>query len=249
MNQLMNVRVRYNMEIERKFLMDGFPTGYEVVSEQLILQAYLYTSEPEVRIHRAINKHGGTDSKLTIKTGGDLSRLEIESIIKEKDFDDLLVVIGKPYIVKEYKRYKINNNLFLEVSCVDNQLYYAEVEFNTVEQANAFTPLECMGKEVTCDDSYKMKNYWDRTRNNKPTTTAIEKAKGLRKPLRDLAEKSGDPTYYAMLASYHTNQARQYSILSEYSMNVIKAQHHKPIPGVKKGLSARKNVKNISKVD
>lgn len=44
------------------------------------------------------------------------------------------------------------------------EFMYAEVEFPSVQAAESFEPLPCFMADVTKDSSYKMKNFWKRTR-------------------------------------------------------------------------------------
>ncbi len=153
------------MEIERKFLMDGFPP-LPVVSEALMLQGYLCCA-PVVRI-RSKETAGQTDYKLCFKGQGTLMREEIELPIDAQTFQRLSALLPAPFIRKEWKTYALKDGLLLECSLVDsgtpNAFYYAEVEFESIEQAYAFVPPSYFGKEVTEDSSYSMNHYWQRTR-------------------------------------------------------------------------------------
>ena len=68
---------------------------------------------------------------------------------------------------KDYKKYRLGN-WELEVSLVDPgtewEFYYGEIEFPSEEAANAFEIPEFLGREITYDSYYKMKNFWKRTR-------------------------------------------------------------------------------------
>ena len=46
----------------------------------------------------------------------------------------------------------------------ESEFMYAEVEFPSVQAAESFEPLPCFTADVTKDSSYKMKNFWKRTR-------------------------------------------------------------------------------------
>ena len=75
--------------------------------------------------------------------------------------------IGKPLIHKDYRKYIVDGNV-LECSVVDPEMNtefcYGEVEFNNEKDASEFEwPFEG-ATDVTYDKSYKMKNYWLRTR-------------------------------------------------------------------------------------
>lgn len=153
------------MEIERKFLMDGFPL-LPAVSEAVMLQGYLCCA-PVVRI-RSKETAGKTDYKLCFKGEGTLVREEIELPIDAQTFQRLCALLPGTLIRKEWRTYTLDSGLMLECSLVDsgtqNEFYYAEVEFESVEQALAFVPPLYLGKEVTEDPSYSMNRYWQRTR-------------------------------------------------------------------------------------
>ena len=76
------------LEIERKFLMDGFPIGLEVISEVEIEQGYI-SFDPEVRIRKATDRYTGKEEfRITIKGNGDLIREEIETTISSDFYYD-----------------------------------------------------------------------------------------------------------------------------------------------------------------
>ncbi|MBR5485467.1 MAG: CYTH domain-containing protein [Oscillospiraceae bacterium] len=151
------------MEIERKFLIDGFP-NLPVLSQAVMEQGYL-TTEPVVRI-RSKKTQDGVNYKLCIKGKGTLVREEIETPITQEVFEKIKRFIGVPLIRKEFREYSLPDGLILEVSCVDEgeptQFYYAEVEFDSVEAANKFTPPEFLGKELTEDPTFTMSHHWRR---------------------------------------------------------------------------------------
>ncbi len=157
----------YELEVERKFLMEGFPTELECLREVHIEQGYL-SIEPEVRIHTARDLHTqAVNYRLTIKGDGELARAEMKTAIDEEFYREALKLMGKEMIAKEYKAYRLGAYI-LEVCQVEpgteREFFYGEVEFPSVEEAEAFRPIACLGQEVTRDASYKMKNYWKRTR-------------------------------------------------------------------------------------
>lgn len=155
------------MEIERKWIINGFPTDLKEINNSQIEQGYL-SINPEVRIRSNTYKNiDHADYKLCIKGNGNISRQEIQTYISKEQYEDIKVLINKPMITKEYRQYELEDHLILECSLVDNgtnnSFYYAEVEFESEEQAKNFT-LPFYAKEVTYDNKYKMKNYWKRTR-------------------------------------------------------------------------------------
>lgn len=155
------------LEIERKFWMDGFPEGLDIISEVEIEQGYV-SIEPEVRIRKAVDKHTGREEfRMTIKGDGDLTRNEIETNITSDFYYDTVDFLDANMIIKDYKKYKLGPWKF-EVACVDpgteREFYYGEIEFPTEEDAKNFVVPSYFGREITYNDEYKMKYYWKRTR-------------------------------------------------------------------------------------
>ena len=155
------------MEIERKFLLDDFP-DLPVLEESVLYQGYLCT-KPVARI-RSRNQEGNVTYELCFKGEGTLVRQEIELPIEEKVFSGLAELIGKPLVRKDIKAFRLPGGEKLECSLVDAgtpwEFRYAEVEFPTVEAANAFAPPEFLGREVTEEASFSMSSYWTKTRLN-----------------------------------------------------------------------------------
>lgn len=154
------------MEIERKFLIDRFPDALPLESECEMRQIYLSVM-PTVRARS--KKTGDKETyKITVKGSGELCREEIETSVTKEQFEGLCRIAGKEPIHKLKRNYILPDGLLLECSLVDEgtetEFMYAEVEFETVEAAEAFTVPDYLGKEVTYDNSWKMNNYWKRTR-------------------------------------------------------------------------------------
>ena len=157
-------------EIERKWLLKGFPQGEEPLVSYFIKQTYLVADDYEVRLRRACPK-GGYSSyiispyKLTIKGPGTISRKEVEFELSEAQYFEAMRFVepGRIPIVKNYKKYLYVDHT-IEISQVDFEWYYAEVEFDTEEEAKAyqFPWPDLIIKEITEDSEYKMKNYWKR---------------------------------------------------------------------------------------
>ena len=163
------------MEIERKWLLSTVPDVDEYYKYD-VMQSYLSAGTPEVRIRSQLSLISPLEPesaeprvpnyKMTFKSAGNLSREEIELSLTKEEYDALRKMIDARPIHKTYYVIPIGNNLEIEVSIVDQSWIYAEVEFKSEEAAAAFEwPFpECNAKEVTCEQEYKMKNYWKRTR-------------------------------------------------------------------------------------
>jgi CYTH domain-containing protein len=150
-------------EIERKWLMDGFPEWIDHDVEYDIHQGYL-SINPEVRIRNKIQSNlmcSNGNFKLCIKGNGNLTRTEVQMDISRQEYMELYSLIVGAMIFKKYRRYALGKYI-LEISNVDSSFYYAEIEFKSEEEANNFIVPDWFGKEVTYDKSYKMKNYFVR---------------------------------------------------------------------------------------
>ena len=146
------------MEIERKFLVKSVPvlTG---IAPVYIRQGYLKIADPEERVReKTINNK--KSYVRTIKSGHGLCRSETETEISAEEFE-MDWPLTKGHRV-EKARYKIPYvGLMIELDIYLNSLnglHIAEVEFDSVEQAENFIPPEWFGRDVTDDVKYKNKN-------------------------------------------------------------------------------------------
>ncbi|MCI8623455.1 MAG: hypothetical protein HFG26_07315 [Provencibacterium sp.] len=165
------------MEIERKFLIDRYPDLPEQQRIQM-LQGYLATG-PAVRVRseqpqdKEGNPLGNTRYILCIKGKGQLVREEIELEIENAIFQRLCALLDAPLICKELRTYRLPDGHLLECSLVDRGLpcsfMYAEVEFSSREEALAFQPPDCLGRELTEEPSASMSAYWQRRKEYLPT--------------------------------------------------------------------------------
>ena len=102
------------MEIERKWMVTGWPAGLEQTSVYNMDQGYI-SVRPTVRIRREALQGGRTALVLCFKGAGGLSREEIETEINAELFAKLEHLIGKPLIHKERRGYRLPGGLTLEV--------------------------------------------------------------------------------------------------------------------------------------
>lgn len=160
------------MEIERKWLVNGWPQGLVQTQEFQMRQGYI-ALRPTVRI-RQESTAGGARYILCFKgkAGPDgLARQEIETAIDPELFARLEGLIAKPLIEKRQRRYALPDGLVLEVNLVDpgrpTCFWYAEVEFAAEAAARAWQPgplAEYLCREVTGVSGQSMADYWQATR-------------------------------------------------------------------------------------
>jgi adenylate cyclase len=161
------------MEIERKWMVKGWPEGLEQTEEYLMRQGYVSVA-PTVRIREEALQGGKTEYVLCFKSAGGLLREEVETSVSKEFFEELeQKIIGKPLVPKHRRGYALPGGRTLEVNHVDQgaptEFWYAEVEFATEAEALAFRPEafglgEYLHQEVTGQPGQSMGAYWEQTR-------------------------------------------------------------------------------------
>ena len=137
------------MEIERQFLIEALPSL--PAQYDTIRQGYVALL-PEIRIRQI----GDDNFTLTVKRGAGLVREEWETDISRQEFDILAdrLMPGTRMIEKRRYHMPLDGGLVAEIHIHEGHLAgfsYAEVEFDTVEDAVAFNPPTWFGREVTED--------------------------------------------------------------------------------------------------
>jgi CYTH domain-containing protein len=141
-------------EIERKFLVDDLPPGYDTHPSERIEQGYLAIGADgvEVRVRRR-----GDKTLLTIKSGPGQVRVEEELAIDERRFASLWALTAGRRVTKTRYLIPLADAALLELDLFDGALAglrVAEVEFDSEEASAAFTPPAWLGREVTGDPAY-----------------------------------------------------------------------------------------------
>ena len=138
------------MEIERKYLLKKLPDNLDTYRHRHLEQGYLCTA-PVVRIRKDDDRY-----ELTYKSGGMMVRQEYNLLLTKDSYEHLKKKIDGRLISK--KRYMIPYEKYMiELDVFENDLaplVLAEVEFETEEEANTFTPPEWFGKDVTYSKEY-----------------------------------------------------------------------------------------------
>ncbi|MBO4702959.1 MAG: CYTH domain-containing protein [Lachnospiraceae bacterium] len=136
-------------EIERKFKIKEMP-DLNAYSFKCLEQGYLNT-KPVVRVRKEDDTY-----YLTYKGKGFLEREEYNLTLNKESYEHLIAKADGRIITK--KRYLIPyENYTIELDVFEGELaplVFAEVEFETVEEANSFTPPSWFGEDVTEDKNY-----------------------------------------------------------------------------------------------
>jgi adenylate cyclase len=143
------------MEIERKFLVKTIPDNLSEYKCRIIEQAYLCT-EPVVRARKDNDEY-----YLTYKGRGLMAREEYNLPLTNEAYQHLLAKADGNIITK--KRYEIPDGTGKTIELdifegVFSGTVVAEVEFETIEEANSYTAPSWFGKDVTNDTAYHNSN-------------------------------------------------------------------------------------------
>jgi len=169
-------------EIERKWLLNHMPEDIEnrftIIDHYNVEQFYIST-DPNFRVCKII-KPDETICFINYKSKGKIKREEYVVYISESTYESFKLndIGNKKPITKDFYRLIFNDKYELEVNNIDNgSFYYCEIEFFTEKEAIEFDSAEIekfLGqdvRDVTFLDYFKMKNYWDITRNKNKTFT------------------------------------------------------------------------------
>ncbi len=140
------------MEIERKYLIEKIPFEPDQYPCLVIEQGYLCT-DPVVRVRRQ-----NDDYYLTYKGRGLLSREEYNLPLDAASYAHLIQKADGRILRK--RRYLIphGDHLTIELDIFERDyegLMLAEVEFSSLEEADAFSPPAWFGRDVTLSGEYQ----------------------------------------------------------------------------------------------
>ncbi len=159
------------MEIERKWMVTGWPKNLPLLYEHVMRQGYL-SVRPTVRIREEV-RDGNAEYVLCFKSGQGIVRKEIEMNIPKEKFAELEDMIELPLIPKVRRTYALPDGLHLEVNHVDEGLptefWYAEIEYESEEearkwQADSVGLSEYLKNDVSEQAGQSMGEYWIKTR-------------------------------------------------------------------------------------
>ncbi|MDQ6419996.1 CYTH domain-containing protein [Paenibacillus sp. LHD-117] len=163
------------MEIERKFLLNGDPrtiietSELHVRQEQRIEQTYLAIDETqELRVRRIEELGSGEISYThTFKNGNGLVREEVEYEITGGIYEQVVMAFGfrpltKNRITAEWEGVTIEIDIYDQI-----RLSVLEVEFESLEEANAFEAPAWFGEDISSQKQYSNKTVWKQLQGDK----------------------------------------------------------------------------------
>lgn len=140
-----------NMEIERKFIPKKLPDHLDQYPFHDIEQGYLCTN-PTIRIRKMDH-----DCFLTYKSSGMMAHQEYEVPLTLKAYEHLREKTDGILITKRRYLIPLDDTHTIELDLFHGQLEgitLAEVEFTSVDEANAFQAPDWFGEDVTYDSRY-----------------------------------------------------------------------------------------------
>lgn len=142
------------MEIERKFIIKDGAFPFRDYPFKELEQGYLNTA-PVVRVRKEDDTY-----YLTYKGGGMMAREEYNLPLNKEGYEHLIAKADGNIISK--RRYLVPLGKFTveidEFRAPFAPLIMAEVEFESIEEANSFTPPEWFGEDVTHNPLYHNSN-------------------------------------------------------------------------------------------
>lgn len=137
-------------EIERKFLVKNIPDNLQKYSHHTLEQGYLSTS-PVVRVRKKDENY-----ILTYKSGGMMKRMEVELPLDKHSYEHLIakadgIVISKTRYAIPHGKYTIELDIFHGTL---EGFVMAEVEFNSVDEANSYIKPDWFSSDVTTNPMF-----------------------------------------------------------------------------------------------
>lgn len=148
------------MEIERKFLVSSIPDNLNDYHCRVIEQGYLSTN-PVVRVRK-----DNDDYYLTYKGKGKMAREEYNLPLTQEAYEHLIkkadgnIITKRRYEIPDGKGYTIELDIF---EGVFDGTVLAEVEFDTIDEANSYDMPEWFTEDVTENKEYHNSNMSKRT--------------------------------------------------------------------------------------
>ena len=139
------------MEIERKFVPVRVPEDIGSFPQVKMVQGYLCT-DPVVRVRQENDAY-----VLTYKGAGLMAHEEYNLPLDAESYQHLVAKADGHIISKVRYIIPLDDGLKIELdhfSSPIKDLYLAEIEFESVEQAEAYVPPAWFGRDVTYDPRY-----------------------------------------------------------------------------------------------
>lgn len=156
------------VEIERKYLLGEYPAALIengaliVEKEQQIEQTYLaLDGDQELRVRKIIDmRTGAVEFTHTFKKGWGLAREEVEYSISEGLYDQVVTAHGAIPLTKRRVTARWGERIVEIDDYSQIELLVLEVEFPSLEDAEAFVPPAWFGRDISMEKQYSNKKVW-----------------------------------------------------------------------------------------
>lgn len=157
-----------NLEIERKYLLTEDPRQLikdgiiSFIHEKRIEQTYTAMDrDQELRVRRIVDVHSQEVAYThTFKKGVGLAREEVEYEINEELYTQIIKAFGFLPLTKN-RITALFNGMTVEIDIYDQVNFtVVEVEFNSMEEAEAFVPPAWFAEEISFNKTYSNKAVW-----------------------------------------------------------------------------------------
>lgn len=163
------------LEIEKKYLLAVEPAVLikegvlSAHKEQLIEQTYLAIDETQELRVRRIRELGNGEVTYThtFKNGNGLVREEVEYEITAGIYEQMVNAFGFLPLTKK-RITAVWNGRVVEIDIYDQlELSVVEVEFSSVDEANAFQAPDWFGEDISSQKQYSNKTVWKQLQGEK----------------------------------------------------------------------------------
>ncbi|WP_411346221.1 CYTH domain-containing protein [Paenibacillus sp. WLX1005] len=151
-------------EIERKYLLTGYPDDLTIARTQEIDQTYLASTENESLRVRRLLSNGEETFTMTHKAGSGISRDETEFQIGSELYEQLTSRLHVIPLKKTRHKVKWDGHAYdLDIyhNTVQQGLITIEIEFDSEEQFHAYTAPDWFGEDVTGQSQYVNSQLWE----------------------------------------------------------------------------------------
>lgn len=141
------------LEIEKTFLVKKLPNNFKAYPSTKIKQGYLSKAPSPLRIRQNGNKFELTKKLFPEPGNFDLAE-ELNIPLTREEFDLLWSLVDRSLDKTRYLM-PLGNKLTVELNIYDGPLsglVFAEVEFESEEQAKSFIAPDWFGKDITDED-------------------------------------------------------------------------------------------------
>ncbi len=142
------------MEIEKKFLVEECP-ALDGFKAEVVRQGYITSGEDSIEVRV---RQKGQGYYITIKSRGTLARAEYETAVEQAQFETLWPATEGRRLEKTRYTGALADGAAVELDIFEGHLaglQLVEVEFASVEDAEAFIAPGWFGADVTEDKRYK----------------------------------------------------------------------------------------------